>query len=146
MCPCKPCLHLVCLHEPCLACPCEPRSRWLSHYRHMWRLAWVREAISFTAAVSGVQSIEESCCVVNIRTWTQNRQFKTEWTGQFCFSMVSLNKPMCLICNEVVKVLSFHVVLLEDKEKSIACYYHTDREVQGYMEEAQLKINVQKLL
>lgn len=36
---------------------------------------------------------------------TENRQFKREWTEQFCFAMVGLTKPMCLICNEVVSVI-----------------------------------------
>lgn len=36
---------------------------------------------------------------------TENRQFKAEWTEQFCFTIVGLSKPMCLICNEVISVV-----------------------------------------
>ena len=36
---------------------------------------------------------------------TENRQFKAKWIEQFCFFIVGLNKPMCLICNEVISVV-----------------------------------------
>ncbi|KAJ8868307.1 hypothetical protein PR048_029823 [Dryococelus australis] len=48
---------------------------------------------------------------------TENIQFKTEWMDQFSFAMAGINKPMCLICNEVVSVVKVCNLKLHYKSK-----------------------------